>query len=653
MQKRGKKGLSTIVITLIIILISLVAVGIILVVVRNVIQSGTEGIALGQFTLGADIINVNVDNSSNNVSLSVKRSSGEGEITGIKFIFSDETDSEIITEKISINKLEEKRFTFHLTKLAVSKLISISIVLASSSGKETLGSVLSKYNVQEGTSTAGGTGNQTCTPNCAGKVCGNDGCGGSCPPGCGTGYTCNSTGNCVADITYTETFYVCQGGDGSAPESGNCATAWDADDAYNSGNWNTAVATNDGKIGPGDRIYFMSNGGTITGTGALGVIKIWSSGTLTNRITLEGDGSAVIDGQNKSVVIEAQNNKNYITIKNLELKHGANFTISFYACNNWIIENNTVWGVNATVLHKGTNIGGCGDNHLIQYNDIHTNYGQYGEHGIYIYSCTGPYGSDNNIIQYNYIHDSKGAGIHFNGVDVQFIGNIIRYNLIEDSGWGDISSQTGDGTEIYGNIFYHTALSKWIGIYLGDDSIGTAHAMNNKVWNNVFYGYFEGMIYMSGPQGIPGISELYNNIFYSTGGACSSGATCSDQNYIDYIASDAVIAASDNNLFYSTASAKWKLANGTKLNFASWKAVNPGFDTHSLEINPLLVNPGVDFSLQATSPCINAGKNLVGHNSYVLNPSVLKSNFGRGGKFSLSDQNSYGTGWEIGAYVYS
>jgi len=197
-QKRNSRGLSTIVITLIIILISLVAVGIIWVVVRNVIQSGTEGIALGQFTLGADIINVNVNNSSNNVSLSVKRSSGEGEITGIKFIFSDDTDSEIITEKISMNKLEEKRFTFHLTKLTVSKLISISIVpvLSSSSGKETLGSVLSKYNVQEGTSTSGTTGNQTsCVPDCTGKVCGNDGCGGSCGT-CSTG-TCNSTGSCV------------------------------------------------------------------------------------------------------------------------------------------------------------------------------------------------------------------------------------------------------------------------------------------------------------------------------------------------------------------------------------------------------------------------------------------------------------------------
>ena len=38
----------------------------------------------------------------------------------------------------------------------------------------------------------------TCTPNCAGKVCGGDGCGESCPPGCQTGYSCNSTGQCVS-----------------------------------------------------------------------------------------------------------------------------------------------------------------------------------------------------------------------------------------------------------------------------------------------------------------------------------------------------------------------------------------------------------------------------------------------------------------------
>jgi len=36
----------------------------------------------------------------------------------------------------------------------------------------------------------------SCTPNCAGKQCGDNGCSGTCPPGCGFGYECNSTFSC-------------------------------------------------------------------------------------------------------------------------------------------------------------------------------------------------------------------------------------------------------------------------------------------------------------------------------------------------------------------------------------------------------------------------------------------------------------------------
>lgn len=36
-----------------------------------------------------------------------------------------------------------------------------------------------------------------CTPTCSGRECGSDGCGGTCPPGCGASETCNeSTGQC-------------------------------------------------------------------------------------------------------------------------------------------------------------------------------------------------------------------------------------------------------------------------------------------------------------------------------------------------------------------------------------------------------------------------------------------------------------------------
>jgi len=55
-----------------------------------------------------------------------------------------------------------------------------------------------------------------CTPNCAGKECGSDGCGGTCPPGCNAEETCNN-GVCVASVVCgnndAETGEVCDGTD--------------------------------------------------------------------------------------------------------------------------------------------------------------------------------------------------------------------------------------------------------------------------------------------------------------------------------------------------------------------------------------------------------------------------------------------------------
>jgi len=63
---------------------------------------------------------------------------------------------------------------------------------------------------------------------------------------------------------YTETFYVCEGGDGTLPEIATCATAWDAADFNTAGNWDTDDE-DDGKIGPNDIVYFMDAGGKIRG----------------------------------------------------------------------------------------------------------------------------------------------------------------------------------------------------------------------------------------------------------------------------------------------------------------------------------------------------------------------------------------------------
>ena len=102
----NKKGLSDVVTTLIIILLSLVAVGIVWVVVNNLISGGTEDINLGQFTIDVDFVSASVN--GNNITMTVKRTSGQGNMSSLKFIISDGSNSEEFTEEQSLIALQTK-----------------------------------------------------------------------------------------------------------------------------------------------------------------------------------------------------------------------------------------------------------------------------------------------------------------------------------------------------------------------------------------------------------------------------------------------------------------------------------------------------------------------------------------------------------------
>ena len=165
-QKKNRKGLSTIVITLIIILISLVAVGIVWVVVRNVITGGSKQIELGKFVLGLSIKNAYVQNG--NISVSVERNAGEGELLKIKFILSDGENSEIITQNSNLEQLQFKTFSIHPNDLAIDSILKISVVpvFRRDDGTETLGDITDTYNLRTGENENPGE-----TP--GGSVCGN------------------------------------------------------------------------------------------------------------------------------------------------------------------------------------------------------------------------------------------------------------------------------------------------------------------------------------------------------------------------------------------------------------------------------------------------------------------------------------------------
>ena len=153
-----KRGLSGVVTTLIIVLLVLVAIGVIWMVVRNVIDKGAEQIELGQFSLDLQIKKVQVQNGNVTV-IVVRRNPGEGNFVGMNFVFSDGQNSETIRQNVSLQELDEKTFTFTLTKISASNLKTVSVapIYELSSGKETAGNTVTTFEVPKG-GTGTGTG---------------------------------------------------------------------------------------------------------------------------------------------------------------------------------------------------------------------------------------------------------------------------------------------------------------------------------------------------------------------------------------------------------------------------------------------------------------------------------------------------------------
>ncbi len=224
----NKMGLSTIIVALLLITLSLILVVISWVVISKIINENVKEVSLNRFTVDGEIENINVNTSINNVSLTVARKSGAGELLGMKFVFEGPSGNEVMTEYFSLNELESKRFDFHLT-MNVSLLSRISIIpLLQSGGGEVIGNTINTYNFGGG-GNSGGT--ILCTPTTClglGYTCGSwgDGCTGILSCGtCGTEQTCNSTGECYpgvcAPTTCSALGYQCGSGYANGTCSGN------------------------------------------------------------------------------------------------------------------------------------------------------------------------------------------------------------------------------------------------------------------------------------------------------------------------------------------------------------------------------------------------------------------------------------------------
>jgi pterin-4a-carbinolamine dehydratase len=124
-----KRGLSGVVVTLLMIVLSITAVVIVWAVIKNVVESGSEDIGLDTYTINLEI--QKVSQSTNSADITVKRNPGQGALVGLSFVISDGINKQTFEQNnVNLSELETKTFTISynslIKKIEIAPIVSIN-----------------------------------------------------------------------------------------------------------------------------------------------------------------------------------------------------------------------------------------------------------------------------------------------------------------------------------------------------------------------------------------------------------------------------------------------------------------------------------------------------------------------------------------------
>ncbi len=283
-----------------------------------------------------------------------------------------------------------------------------------------------------------------------------------------------------------------------------------------------------------------------------------------------------------------------VIIRNSTVYNVQNDGILAASANNVLMEHNLVYesGLQPTTENHTPNglwTWDC-DNCTVQFNEVYASHSPTWDGGAYDID----YFTHNNTYQYNYGHDNDAYCMAIFGGDSSdaTTNNIFRYNVC--------SNDARDGT-------YDE--KRQGGIYVTIWSRGSIH--DSYIYNNTIYwnpgGAYSAIKLFNIWHGKEILNtNIYNNIIYS---ASPNLINVDNTNtHLDY-----------NLYWYSGAGSPNFIWNGTTYTSFSAFKTGSGQETHGLYTNPLLNDPTyhangfptTSFTLQSSSPAINAGANLV------------------------------------------
>lgn len=145
-----KRGLSAVVTTLILILLVLVAVGIIWVTLNSFISKAVGSIGLGGFFLDFDIKNVAINNGD--VSVTLTRGTGPGDLAGLKFVIFDGINSVVVEKPSNLQELSQGTFNIsysEISDLGFINKVSVAPVYKTQTMEEKSSRISDTYKVDE------------------------------------------------------------------------------------------------------------------------------------------------------------------------------------------------------------------------------------------------------------------------------------------------------------------------------------------------------------------------------------------------------------------------------------------------------------------------------------------------------------------------
>jgi len=349
--------------------------------------------------------------------------------------------------------------------------------------------------------------------------------------------------------------------------------------------------------------YVTINGGLHTQAGYAGAqINNWVAGGESSRHITFRNMEVSRAGGNGITVPGDAGTVGYVTIQNNKVHDNGWDSGTGAGYNPWNA-GIKIWG--------GANLGfpGESDNALIEGNVVYNqadNHGDYSGTGIWVDQW-----GENAVVRYNYVHDNAAYGILVeNCLATAAVPPQVYYNIVHSNNKGISINRDVTGALVYNNTVYANTRGGLI-----CEGVGIQTTMVKNIFkNNISTGNGTNLVAILGGENAGGGS---GNIYeYNCLGTEAAG-----------------FVLWGNGEYKSTCEA-WETAYGGL--------------THSVESDPDFTDASRgDFTLLATSPCIDAGADVGPSSSIALMPGSSWPN-----NVLTGDQRKTGLWWEIGAYLF-